>query len=86
MEGRPAPSAGSRRQLDLNGVVKSLAVDRAAVLLDDDGGFVSAGGDLATRGLVDVGLDSGDGCAPGRARDEWHDAAPWLRAGGFSIT
>jgi thiamine biosynthesis lipoprotein len=41
--------------LDLNGVVKSLAVDRAAALLDADG-FVSAGGDLATRGPVDVAL------------------------------
>jgi len=44
--------------LDLNGVVKSLAVDEAAGLLHGDG-FVSAGGDLAVRGPVDVGLPGG---------------------------
>ena len=45
--------------LDLNGVVKSLAVDEAADALSS-GGFVSAGGDLAARGPVDVGLPGGD--------------------------
>jgi len=45
-------------QLDLNGVVKALAVDEAAGGLSS-GGFVSAGGDLATRGPVDVGLPGG---------------------------
>jgi thiamine biosynthesis lipoprotein len=44
--------------LDLNGVVKSLAVDEAAGLLPGDG-FVSAGGDVAVRGPVDVGLPGG---------------------------
>jgi thiamine biosynthesis lipoprotein len=44
--------------LDLNGVVKSLAVDEAAGLLSGDG-FVSAGGDVAVRGPVDVGLPRG---------------------------
>ena len=44
--------------LDLNGVVKSLAVDEAAGLLSGDG-FVSAGGDVAVRGPVDVGLPGG---------------------------
>ena len=44
--------------LDLNGVVKSLAVDEAVRLLPGDG-FVSAGGDLAVRGPVDVGLPGG---------------------------
>jgi thiamine biosynthesis lipoprotein len=44
--------------LDLNGVVKSLAVDEAAARLSGDG-FVSAGGDLAVRGPVDVGLPGG---------------------------
>jgi thiamine biosynthesis lipoprotein len=44
--------------LDLNGVVKSLAVDEAAAMLDGLG-FVSAGGDLAVRGPVDVGLPGG---------------------------
>jgi thiamine biosynthesis lipoprotein len=45
-------------RLDLNGVVKALAVDEAAALIPGDG-FVSAGGDLATRGPVDVGLPGG---------------------------
>lgn len=44
--------------LDLNGVVKALAVDEAIATLPGDG-FVSAGGDLATRGPVDVGLPCG---------------------------
>jgi thiamine biosynthesis lipoprotein len=45
--------------LDLNGVVKALAVDEAVATLTGDG-FVSAGGDLAVRGPVDVGLPGGD--------------------------
>ena len=45
--------------LDLNGVVKALAVDEAAATLDEPG-FVSVGGDLAVRGPVDVALP-GDG-------------------------
>jgi thiamine biosynthesis lipoprotein len=45
--------------LDLNGVVKSLAVDAAADLIDGEG-FVSAGGDIAVRGPVDVALPHGD--------------------------
>ena len=44
--------------LDLNGVVKSLAVDEAAGALDEPG-FVSVGGDLAVRGPVDVALPAG---------------------------
>lgn len=44
--------------LDLNGVVKSAAVDEAAGLLAGDG-YVSAGGDLAARGPVDVALPAG---------------------------
>jgi FAD:protein FMN transferase len=44
--------------LDLNGVVKSLAVDDAAATLDGPG-FVSVGGDLAVRGPVDVALPAG---------------------------
>jgi thiamine biosynthesis lipoprotein len=50
---RPADVA-----LDLNGVVKSLAVDAAAELIED-AGFVSAGGDIAVRGPVDVALPYG---------------------------
>ena len=45
-------------QLDLNGVVKAMAVDDALTLLDGPG-FVSAGGDLAARGEVDVALPRG---------------------------
>jgi thiamine biosynthesis lipoprotein len=45
--------------LDLNGVVKALAVDEAVATLNG-GGFVSAGGDLAVQGPVDVGLPGGD--------------------------
>ncbi len=42
-------------QLDLNGVVKALAVDDAMKLLSGDG-FVSAGGDVAARGPLTVAL------------------------------
>ena len=45
-------------RLDLNGVVKAAAVDDALRLLRGPG-FVSAGGDLATRGDVDVALPGG---------------------------
>jgi thiamine biosynthesis lipoprotein len=41
--------------LDLNGVVKALAVDDAVALIRGDG-FVSAGGDVATRGELTVAL------------------------------
>jgi len=44
--------------LDLNGVVKALAVDDAVAMLDGPG-FVSVGGDLAVRGGVDVALPVG---------------------------
>ncbi len=47
-----------RVRLDLNGVVKALAVDDAVALLTGDG-FVSAGGDLATRGPLTVSLPAG---------------------------
>ena len=53
MLSRPAELA-----LDLNGVVKALAVDEAAAALDGPG-FVSVGGDLAVRGPVDVALPGG---------------------------
>jgi thiamine biosynthesis lipoprotein len=46
-------------QLDLNGVVKALTVDEALACLAGPG-FVSAGGDLAARGPVDVALPGGD--------------------------
>ena len=44
--------------LDLNGVVKALAVDEAVAMLEGPG-FVSVGGDLAVRGPVDVALPAG---------------------------
>jgi thiamine biosynthesis lipoprotein len=44
-------------RLDLNGVVKARAVDDALALLSD--GFVAAGGDIAARGSVAVGLPDG---------------------------
>lgn len=45
-------------KLDLNGVVKALAVDRALTLLARDG-WVSAGGDVAVRGGAAVGMPDG---------------------------
>lgn len=66
--------------LDLNGVVKSLAVDRAAALLDGDG-FVSAGGDLATRGPVDVGVGDTAVRVRGGLATSGTTRRRWLRAG-----
>jgi FAD:protein FMN transferase len=45
-------------RLDLNGVVKALAVDDALALVGA-AGFVSAGGDVAVRGALDVALPAG---------------------------
>jgi thiamine biosynthesis lipoprotein len=45
--------------LDLNGVVKSLAVDEALELIAAPIACVSAGGDVACRGLVVAGLPGG---------------------------
>ena len=45
-------------RLDLNGVVKSLAVDDALAAIDG-AGWVSAGGDLASGRELDVGLPGG---------------------------
>ncbi len=42
-------------RLDLNGVVKSLAVDDALALLSGEG-YVAAGGDIAARGALTVAL------------------------------
>src|SRR4051794_24317314 len=44
--------------LDLNGVVKGLAADAALELISGPG-FVSAGGDVASRGAAVVGLPGG---------------------------
>ena len=69
-------------RLDLNGVVKGLAVDAAAALLPGDG-FVSAGGDVAVRsgtvvelpGHVSLLLRSGGIATSGSTTRRW------LRAG-----
>jgi thiamine biosynthesis lipoprotein len=45
-------------ELDLNGVVKSRAVDEALACLDCEG-WISAGGDVAARGAIDVALPGG---------------------------
>jgi thiamine biosynthesis lipoprotein len=64
-------------RLDLNGVVKAAAVDDSVALLRGPG-FVSAGGDLAANGEVDVGvpagtvrLVSGGLATSGRTRRRW---------------
>jgi FAD:protein FMN transferase len=48
--------------LDLNCVVKAMAVDAAAGLLAGNG-YVSAGGDIAVRGSLDVALPGGGAVA-----------------------
>ena len=65
-------------RLDLNGVVKADAVDDAIELLSGPG-FVSAGGDLATCGGVDVAVPGGESvrlvsgglATSGRSRRHW---------------
>lgn len=49
-------------KLDLNGVAKAMAADAALELLAGDG-YVSAGGDVAARGEVVVGLPGGGALA-----------------------
>jgi thiamine biosynthesis lipoprotein len=69
-------------KLDLNGVVKALAVDDALELLDGDG-FVSAGGDLAARGEIDVALPGGGAVrlVRGALATSGSSARAWLRGG-----
>jgi thiamine biosynthesis lipoprotein len=69
-------------RLDLNGVVKALAVDAALELLDGDG-FVSAGGDLAARGGVDVALPEGGAVrlSRGALATSGSSGRAWLRGG-----
>jgi len=68
--------------LDLNGVVKSLAIDEAVELLPRDG-YVSAGGDIATRGATTVGLPGGDAVTltEGGLATSGRTRRRWLRAG-----
>jgi thiamine biosynthesis lipoprotein len=69
-------------RLDLAGVVKSLAVDEALALLPG-AGFVSAGGDVATRGPATVGLPGGESLtlADGGLATSGVTARAWRRAG-----
>ena len=65
-------------RLDLNGVVKGMAVDRALARISRDG-YVSAGGDVAARGGVivalpgsgSVRLDAGGIATSGSSRRRW---------------
>jgi thiamine biosynthesis lipoprotein len=69
-------------RLDLNGVVKAATVDDAAGLLCGPG-FVSAGGDLATRGPVDVALPGGGAVrlVSGGLATSGRTKRRWLRGG-----
>ena len=69
-------------KLDLNGVVKAAAVDDAAGFLSGRG-FVSAGGDLATRGPVDVALPGGGSVrlVSGGLATSGRTKRRWLRGG-----
>lgn len=69
-------------QLDLNGVVKAVTVDDALSLISGEG-FVSAGGDLATRGAVDVALPGSDAVrlVAGALATSGSVRRRWLRAG-----
>jgi thiamine biosynthesis lipoprotein len=69
-------------RLDLNGVVKSAAVDDALRMLSGPG-FVSAGGDLATRAEVDVALPGGGAVrlVSGGLATSGRTKRRWLRGG-----
>jgi thiamine biosynthesis lipoprotein len=69
-------------KLDLNGVVKSLAVDDALALLSGDG-FVSAGGDVAARGELTVALPDGRAASlrKGALATSGTTKRRWIRAG-----
>ena len=68
--------------LDLNGVVKSLAVDDALALLSGEAS-VSAGGDLAARGPLTVALPGGEAVElrHGALATSGRTKRRWLRAG-----
>jgi FAD:protein FMN transferase len=69
-------------ELDLNGVVKGATVDDALALLGERG-WVSAGGDLATRGVVVVSLPLGGTVRleRGALATSGTDRRCWTRAG-----
>jgi len=70
--------------LDLNGVVKSLALDSALDLIAGDA-LVAAGGDVATRGGADVGLPGGGSlrllgggiATSGSTKRRWRRSGVW---------
>lgn len=72
-------------RLDLNGVVKGKTVDDALQLIARGACFVSAGGDLATRGPLDVALPGGGAvrvlagglATSGSARRRWLRDGVW---------
>ena len=68
--------------LDLNGVVKALAVDEALRLIGGPG-FVAAGGDVAARGEAIVGLPEGGSVrlADGALATSGTTGRRWLRGG-----
>jgi thiamine biosynthesis lipoprotein len=71
-------------QLDLNGVVKSLAVDDALKLLSGPGpGFVSAGGDVAACDELTVALPDGESVLLRQGALATSSSAKrrWMRAG-----
>jgi thiamine biosynthesis lipoprotein len=69
-------------RLDLNGVVKAMAVD-AALALTRTAEFVSAGGDLATHSGVDVALPGGGSVRleRGGLATSGSDVRTWKRGG-----
>jgi thiamine biosynthesis lipoprotein len=73
---------GRGTKLDLNGVVKTAAVDDTLRLLSGPG-FVSAGGDLAANGEVDVALPGGGAVrlVSGGLATSGRTKRRWLRAG-----
>jgi thiamine biosynthesis lipoprotein len=71
-----------RVRIDLNGVVKALAVDDALGMLPGPG-FVSAGGDVAARGEVVVSLPDGEPVALrlGALATSGRSKRAWMRGG-----
>lgn len=69
-------------KLDLNGVVKAQTVDDALALLHGDG-YVSAGGDLASRGGLSVALPGGEAVrlVAGGLATSGSDRRRWRRGG-----
>jgi thiamine biosynthesis lipoprotein len=69
-------------KLDLNGVVKAMAVDDALARLSGSA-FVSAGGDLAAQGPLDVALPGGGSVrVVGGLATSGSARRNWLRSGG----